>query len=144
MPERRFLVHGWVSEGGDVKTFQPFGTETFAGVWDRAPSGSRWAICSDPKGFVALDLRDIKFDKTLKVQLQTEHRQPTKEAAIACAVMLGNPPLSLVGEKARKATRHWWSKDYASLTNVEVEAQLRRWASRRLERQRRKRLAEGE
>lgn len=97
MTERRFQVHKWVSGDGVTRRTSTDGTETFKQLWDRSPSGTRWAVVSDDQGFAVLDLRDIRFDTNLLVQLQREHRQPTIEAAIACAVLMGNPPLSLMG-----------------------------------------------
>lgn len=97
MAERRFQAHRWVSINGTVRRTSTDGTETFKQLWDRSPNDTRWAVVSDDKGFAVLDLHDIHFDTRLLVQLQREHRQPTIEAAIACAVLMGNPPLSLMG-----------------------------------------------
>lgn len=97
MSERRFQVHKWVSGNGVTRRTSTDGTETFKQLWERSPSDARWAVVSDDKGFAVLDLRDVHFDTNLLVQLQYERRQPTIEAAITCAAMMGNPPLSLMG-----------------------------------------------
>lgn len=38
----------------------------------------------------------------------------------------------------------WWANNYQDMTNPDCEAQVRRWASRKLQRERRERLAKGE
>ena len=104
---RRFRVACWVTFNNERTHATNEGFETFQHIWNHAPSAARWAIAECEDGvYSALDLRDIAFDQTLVPVLVAEHRQPTLEAATACAMMIGNPSpetMALLGWPARKS-----------------------------------------
>ena len=103
--DKRYRLAAYVTAGGEIVRQNNMGTRTFSDIWNNMPVAARWAVMETMAGdYLVADLQEVVFNTRLDVALSKWMTQPDEESAIACAVMVGDPPLSLA---AKTGMRRW-------------------------------------